>query len=464
MSGPRASSPADAVRTAVAAAASRRHRRNVMRRLWLSAPFAATTCLLVVLAARWAGTPRAVPLLAIGLFVVGSAVYVYLRERERASADAVAASIDEDGGFGGELRSAIWFAARGSHDEWALCHLDRAATRLAATEWQNLYPTVGAWSARGVTAGLLVAALALVGTWPHAATLRASVPVAAGDAAALSGQDERPLVMIPADLRKRIEELIAAAERGTLSTDDQKAKALELYNLFTQVNSDVDPEKLAELAKAMDPEHGGTAGQAAKKLWDLAGHIQTAADARGTPEDLRKALESLGLQVTASAAAEDRKASEDGQQTASAGAGNNAQPSDQAASNGPASLDPDSIQISKDATAGASAGMTMLSDMPGQRGQAGGGFGGGGRSGPAPAAGTMPGLADALRHETIEASTDTAGQNVLSETRRQTERGRATASFTDAAPGASDRSLAGVPPPVPEDRRATVQSYFTRPQ
>jgi hypothetical protein len=100
--------------------------------------------------------------------------------------------------------------------------------------------------------------------------------------------------------------------------------------------------------------------------------------------------------------------------------------------------------------------------MPGQKGQAGGGFGGGGRSGPPPTNGTMPGLADALRHETIEASTDTAGQNVLSETRRQTERGQATVPFTQTAPGASDRSLAGAPPPVPEDRRATVQSYFTR--
>ena len=434
-----------------------------MRRLWRVAPVVAASGLLVIVAARWAGAPRTVPLVAVGVSLAVLASYLYLRERGRAIGDAVAAGIDNDGGFGGELRSASWFAAKDTRDEWTAFHLDRAAARFSGMDWASLYPAVQAWRARWVTAGCVVAALVLVGSWPHGSTLRANMPVASASARGVALQEEKTLLIIPPDLRKRIEELLAAAERGTLSPEDQKAKALDIYNLFTQINSDVDPEKLDQLAKAMDPEQGGTAGQAAKKLWELAGKVITAADAKGTPEDLRKALEGLGQQLTASAADEDRKASEESQsQAASAASSQSGQASDQAASNGAASLDPNSIQLSKDTGAGAAAGMTMLSDMPGQKGQAGGGFGGGGRSGPPPTNGTMPGLADALRHETIEASTDTAGQNVLSETRRQTERGQATVPFTQAAPGTSDRSLAGAPPPVPEERRATVQSYFSR--
>ena len=76
----------------------------------------------------------------------------------------------------------------------------------------------------------------------------------------------------------------------------------------------------------------------------------------------------------------------------------------------------------------------------------------------------MAGIAQALRRETVEASADTAGENVLSETRRKTERGQATVGFTQGAAGPSDRSRASAPPPVPEDRRGTVQTYFSRKQ
>ncbi len=450
------------MRSAVAEAASRRRRRELMARVWRIAPAAGGAGLVLVLAARWAGAPRGVPLAALAAAVAGAVLYILAAAPRKATPDGIAASIDADGRFGGELRSASWFAARETGDPWALFHLDRAAARLAATDWRQLYPPVRASRARWATAALLVTAVGLIGTWPQGLEFAVGTQAAATDRGALStAGEERQLLVIPPDLRKRIEELLAAAEQGRLSSSEQKARALELYNLFTQVNSDVDPEKLAELARAMDPEQGGTAGEAAKKLWELAGKIQTAAEAQGVPDDVRKALADLGVQVTASAAAEDRKATEASQ--ASAGSrGGSTQPGGEASSSAPPNLDPDSIQISKDSDAGAAAGMTMLSDMLGPKGPPGGGFGGGGRSGAPPAGGTAPGLADALRHETVEASADTAGQNVLSETRRQTERGQATAAFTHTAPGRSDRSLAGAPPPVPETRRATVQTYFSR--
>ena len=110
-------------------------------------------------------------------------------------------------------------------------------------------------------------------------------------------------------------------------------------------------------------------------------------------------------------------------------------------------------------------GMMMLSSQQGPKGmQSSGGYGGAGNSGPPPNGGAMPGIEQALKRETIEASTDTQGENVLSETRRQTERGQATVGFSHSAAVRSAPSAAEAAPPVPEGRRAAVQSYFTRKQ
>jgi hypothetical protein len=78
----------------------------------------------------------------------------------------------------------------------------------------------------------------------------------------------------------------------------------------------------------------------------------------------------------------------------------------------------------------------------------------------------MPALAleQALRRETVEASSDTAGDNVMSETRHKTERTDATVGFTHGSPGALTQGRAAPPPAIPEDRRAVVETYFTRKQ
>ena len=121
--------------------------------------------------------------------------------------------------------------------------------------------------------------------------------------------------------------------------------------------------------------------------------------------------------------------------------------------------------MAKESNAAAGAGMMMMAPQLGPRGNPSqGGFGGGGNSGPPANNGSLAALTQALRKETVEASADTAGENVLSETRRKTEHGQATVGFTRGDAVGAGPSRASAPPPVPEDRRGTVQTYFTRTQ
>ena len=76
----------------------------------------------------------------------------------------------------------------------------------------------------------------------------------------------------------------------------------------------------------------------------------------------------------------------------------------------------------------------------------------------------MPGISKALRHEIIEANEDDVSGDVHTAERRKTERGRAAATFTGSASGTFDATRASAPPPVPETRRAGIQTYFSRKQ
>jgi hypothetical protein len=73
-------------------------------------------------------------------------------------------------------------------------------------------------------------------------------------------------------------------------------------------------------------------------------------------------------------------------------------------------------------------------------------------------------LGAALRRETIEASADLKGENVLTEQRRKTEHADAATAYSHAAAQPAERGSSTAPPPVPESRRAAVKSYFIRKQ
>jgi hypothetical protein len=458
-----AGSSAEAVRTAVEAADARRRRRELSVWLWRTAPVLAGGCLVVAAVNWWLRGSITVPIAVIGTAWIYLLVYVRMHGRRHAVSDAMASRIDADGAFNDELRSANWFAARGERDEWADFHLDRAAARLSDADWQALYPPVSAARPRVMTAALFVAAVGFgfmtPGRWQVEARGPLEVPVSG---TALAPGKAMDLQMLPEDLRKQIEDLLASAENRTGSARQQTEAAKMIWNMFTALNSDINAEKLKEVAKAMDPTGRGSAAEAAKKLNELAGRSVKAADTRELPADLRDALNKLGEAMVSTAAAEDKMAQASGSQPPSSASGNDASES---ASDGAPNLDDASIQMSRDSDASAGAGMMMMSSQLKAVGNPSSGFGGAGSAGSKAAPGSAAmGLADALRKETVEASADTTGDNVLSETRRKTEHGQATVGFTRGASGTSDRSRATAPPPVPEDLRGNVQSFFNRKQ
>jgi hypothetical protein len=92
------------------------------------------------------------------------------------------------------------------------------------------------------------------------------------------------------------------------------------------------------------------------------------------------------------------------------------------------------------------------------------GTGVGGGSTPTKGKGTMPEIAEALRHETIEANEDDVSGGLQTQERRKTEHGTAATLYTRGSAAAFENGRATVPPVVPESRRAGVQTYFARKQ
>ena len=116
------------------------------------------------------------------------------------------------------------------------------------------------------------------------------------------------------------------------------------------------------------------------------------------------------------------------------------------------------MQIARESGASAGAAQAMMTGAgaastdpnPGQGAKNGGG--------------KLTAIEQALKRELVEAASDQLGDNVTTEIHRKTEQGRATASFTHAAAATFDRGHASAPPPVPDARRAQVQTYFIRKQ
>jgi hypothetical protein len=121
-------------------------------------------------------------------------------------------------------------------------------------------------------------------------------------------------------------------------------------------------------------------------------------------------------------------------------------------------------QSSRDASAIAGLGMVTLSNQDASDPNAPPGAGAGGTSANPSVAAIAPKISEALRHEIIEAHDEDVNADVQSDTRRLTERGRAATTFTGTAAGAFDGAQTSAPRPVPEARRAGVQTYFTRKQ
>jgi hypothetical protein len=439
------------VRTGLAGAFRRQRICESSRQFWRAAPIIAAFGLAIAAISLWAGWTAILALGVLGLGFAGLTAYTFVRRRDRTVTDPVAAGIDRDAGLDGELRSAAWFAAAGTRDIWTDFHLDRAAARLRAVNWVERYPAARAPRAKLATSVMVIAALALSMTMTDRGRLSSSTlaPKASANGATQGLVPGEPL---PPELQKLLADLLAAAESGNLSAQERLAASAELRELLARIGQLRDFEALKELARAMNA-NPILSDRTLQEMQALAERTRRASEAAAMPPEIRNALEKLAENLSI-AAAKEQGAGDDPVGAANAESG-------EPGSKAKADADSASIQSVKDADAGSGAGVLMMSD---ENAGAGGapGLGSGGGSAAENGAGTMPDLALALRRETVEASADNAGENVLTDTRRKTEHGLATATYTQGAAGAFDRSGAAAPPPVPEGRRSAVQTYFVR--
>jgi hypothetical protein len=445
------------VREGLTTANHRRRAREASRKAWQAAPVLAGGALVVAAAARWAIWPVIVPVAALSLGIAAFLGYVVFSRRKQPVSDAAAAAIDADANMGGELRSASWFAARDTRDEWADFHLEQAAGRLRTIDWAQLYPAIHATRARLATGAMVVGALALSLTMPERvgidSTAAAATPSAGSGRAELSGN----AIMLTPELQQQLDELLAAAESGNLATAEALASNAELRELLNRLGQLHDPALLEALARAMAASSDEQKTSAAEDMKSLADRARNAAESAALSKDMKEALEKLAdeLELVKSDEANDTE----GANAASAG-GQPAAAGQTDAASGSQDL---SIQFAKEANPGGGAGVMMMSNQQADKGNGPPGAGVGG-SGSQETTGTATNIEAALKEELVEANQDNPGANVETEIRRKTEQGNATVAFTRGASGKFDRGRAVAAPPVPEARRTGVQTYFIRKQ
>ena len=401
--------------------------------------------MLLAAVVRWKRAAPIIPIALLGVAGVGWILYAYARRHGTRVSDRTASAIDDEAHLGGELRSAAWFAWHGTSgptDLWAGFHLGRAAERLESIDFARLYPPVRARRARVATGVMIAAALGLIATFPERPHAGAGV---ASPAPAPTPAPRKVLPIevegVPADLPQDLEDLLAAIENGTLPAQ-RNADAAALLKALQALK---DQQALAALARAMAERARPNDAETMKDLADRAKR-----DAAMTPpSDIRAALEDLSKKLLDPEHDLDTAGQEK---------------SDEAQPDAGVDLAGSPSQSSRDASAIAGIGMVTASKQESADPNAPPGIGAGGASSGPGTGGTMPEIAKALRHEIIEAHEDDVSGDVHSDTRRKTERGSAATTFTRSAAGQSDGTRAGAPPPVPETRRAGIQTYFTRRQ
>ena len=436
------------VRDVVAAADSTRRRRESDRLIARIAPFAGVAVLVLAGLGRWFAWPATVVVAALIVLAIALAAVAYVLRRPRPSTDAIALRVDRDASLGGELHSAHWFAESDARDEpWTAFHLERAADHANQVAWSDLYPRVNASKSWLATAVTVVATLALTFAVPARQSSLGAV------AANTDGKTTSPLAMVPPELQKQIEAMLAAMKDGLLSEADVKAALAKLDKDAMQLDPAMQA-KLAELLKArkIDDE--------AKKAKGLAEAEEAEEVANfGLPEDVKWALEDMAKRLANSPA--ERKTNAENQ-SASSKSAEKGTGSEQAETSESSSAQM-SLQMVREAAADQSQSQMMMGG--------GGGMGGDPRTGAggnsaqdAKAQAQALLIAQALKKETVEANTDALGTNVPKEDiRRKTEAGRSGMGYAKVAPMATfDTTRAVAPPAVPESRRPLVQSYFIR--
>jgi len=449
--------PDPALRASIASIDHLRRSRASVSLIARFAPYAAGLGLLVALASRWFGWSWMVPAVFLATILAVLVAALMWGRRAMAVTDAAATDIDTRGGFSGELQSAHWFAGHEAPhaegdvepEQWSTFHLAKASTKIGATDWATLYPPVRAgrqWMASAALFALAV--IALVNGPRSTAAILAEQGLTAEDAALAARE------MLPADIQKKIDELLAAMKAGDLDADAARLKVDEIRSLLEKLNASAEEAKgkgeAAKNAEAGGEKPGDEGDKLTKKAEELAD------SSAGLPEDVRWSIDDLASRL-ANADASKRETNKDNA-AASEKSGEKGAGSDEAAKSEMAEAA--GMQMVREAASDAAEGQMMNGGGGAMGGDskpgAGGNQGGNGQA-------NVVALQDALRQEMIQAQADLLGQTVDTEIRRKTEQSQAKVGFSRVAiPPSFDRSRAALPPPVPEAHRSLLQRYFLR--
>jgi len=443
--------PDDIVRAELARADRLRRLRESGLRLWRTAPWTAAVCALVAAAGRVAGWPgrASITLLAAALASLGA--YALYARRVRPLTDAEAVDLDARASLNGELRSAYWFAQHDVRDPWIEFHLARAAARLRAVDWTALYPAARVAREKTATALLVVFVLLVALFVPGGSPL--SALTSEPDAAARTHAAVIPAGLLPPELRRQIEKLLATAEGG----NGRSLTASEVQDLLKKLDQ-------LKAGRTDDPARGADQRPSDKAKADakaLAQRARRDSEMESLEPEVRDALadmanklsEEAGTKPTSAKDAREAAGAKDTQQGDTA----------QSASSSSGDKQDGSVQSLKDAAGAGGIGIVMMADQNGSNSkEAGLGLGGG--SGDRNGGGSLADLGAALRRETVEAKTDNPGENIFTGVKRKTEHGDAALAYTHVQPGAAERGRSTAPPAVPDSRKAAVRSYFTRKQ
>jgi predicted transcriptional regulator len=321
--------------------------------------------------------------------------------------------------------------------------------------WADLYPKDRTGRAWVVAAGLTVAAVALMVTVPR--TQHAGVdPQLAAEIAAVADQ-------LPPDLQKRLDELLSAVKAGEPgAAEASEATLAELKELLSKLDPELQ-RKLADLAKQLREQ---------KDFKNADEGDQRASDDpdsnAGMPEDMRWAAEDLAARL-ANADFDRQTAEKNPSATSETGEKG---PGSAQAENTNAPANEKGMQMMRQAASDPGATQLMMAAVGAMGGDSSSGPGNNQGNNCAPGADPsqcakeFASIAQALRKELIEASSDMLGENVKTEEfRRKTEQGTSSLGFTRIAPPATlERSRAASPPAVPDARRPLLFNYFIRPR
>jgi hypothetical protein len=238
-----------------------------------------------------------------------------------------------------------------------------------------------------------------------------------------------------------------AAQGGTLTANQVQDLLEQLKRLRGQ--------KIAPGPRPDQSPAPAAAKQAGVK--DLAERAKRASEDTQLPGDVREPLAEV-----AETLAEAARSQPSDPKNAQEASGTPSDQQGQAAQTRSTSSQEDAAAASaKDNAAGAGMGVVMMAEANAASSKEGGQGLGSGAGQETDNARKLATLGAALRKETIEAGADSPGDNVLTELRRKTGHGEASAEFTRST-GTAERGRATAPPPVPEARRAAVKSYFVR--